>query len=185
MLGCGQEEIELSRDGSHYSLSTGILPSLGAKSNRRIKLRRFILSPYDRRYRFLIFIFQIQCSLRFLCLNAVLTDFVSASFQYIFYIFFFFSREKGKENKDLWRSCLLAAVSLFSPERSLLSCFVALLNCFSLDAIFLFYSILKSCFDSILAFPSFLNVEYSRSFSFLFSILWPLLDSIIFLIAEW
>ncbi|XP_027916529.1 potassium channel AKT1-like [Vigna unguiculata] len=51
MLGCGQEEIELSRDGSHYSLSTGILPSLGAKSNRRIKLRRFILSPYDRRYR--------------------------------------------------------------------------------------------------------------------------------------
>ncbi|XP_047164582.1 potassium channel AKT1 [Vigna umbellata] len=51
MLGCGQEEIELSRDGSHYSLSTGILPSLGAKSNRRIKLRRFILSPYGRRYR--------------------------------------------------------------------------------------------------------------------------------------
>ncbi|KAK7347465.1 hypothetical protein VNO80_21995 [Phaseolus coccineus] len=51
MLVCGQEEIELSRDGSHYSLSTGILPSLGAKSNRRIKLQRFILSPYDRRYR--------------------------------------------------------------------------------------------------------------------------------------
>ncbi|RDY04230.1 Potassium channel AKT1, partial [Mucuna pruriens] len=51
MLMCGQEELELSRDGSHYSLSTGILPSLGAKSNRRIKLRPFILSPYDRRYR--------------------------------------------------------------------------------------------------------------------------------------
>ncbi|KAM4133083.1 hypothetical protein ACJW30_01G301500 [Castanea mollissima] len=49
---CGQEEIEqLSRDGSHYSLSTGILPSLGARSSRRIQLRRFILSPYDRRYR--------------------------------------------------------------------------------------------------------------------------------------
>lgn len=49
---CGEEEIEqLSRDGSHYSLSTGILPSLGARSSRRIKLRRFILSPYDRRYR--------------------------------------------------------------------------------------------------------------------------------------
>ncbi|KAL2338325.1 hypothetical protein Fmac_012771 [Flemingia macrophylla] len=48
---CGQEEVELSRDGSHYSLSTGILPSLGAKSNRRIKLRPFIVSPYDRRYR--------------------------------------------------------------------------------------------------------------------------------------
>lgn len=49
---CGQEEIEqLSRDGSHYSLSTGILPSLGARSNRRVKLRSFILSPYDRRYR--------------------------------------------------------------------------------------------------------------------------------------
>ncbi|XP_061345225.1 potassium channel AKT1 [Gastrolobium bilobum] len=48
---CGEEEIELSRDGSHYSLSTGILPSLGARSNRRVKLRPLILSPYDRRYR--------------------------------------------------------------------------------------------------------------------------------------
>ncbi|GKV00749.1 hypothetical protein SLEP1_g13387 [Rubroshorea leprosula] len=49
---CGQEELEhLSRDSSHYSLSTGILPSLGARSNRRVKLRRFIISPYDRRYR--------------------------------------------------------------------------------------------------------------------------------------
>ncbi|KAI4335781.1 hypothetical protein L6164_014391 [Bauhinia variegata] len=49
--GPGQEELELSRDGSQYSLSTGILPSLGARSNRRIKLRTFIVSPYDRRYR--------------------------------------------------------------------------------------------------------------------------------------
>ncbi|KAJ7978863.1 Potassium channel like [Quillaja saponaria] len=48
---CGQEEIELSRDGSQYSLSNGVLPSLGARSNRRVKLRRFIISPYDRRYR--------------------------------------------------------------------------------------------------------------------------------------
>ncbi|CAN6681135.1 unnamed protein product [Malus baccata var. baccata] len=49
---CGQEQIELSRDGNHYSLSTGILPSLGAwSSNRRVKLGRFIVSPYDRRYR--------------------------------------------------------------------------------------------------------------------------------------
>ncbi|KAK7264984.1 hypothetical protein RJT34_32599 [Clitoria ternatea] len=48
---CGEEEVELSRDGSHYSLSTGVLPSLGARSNRRIKLRPLILSPYDHRYR--------------------------------------------------------------------------------------------------------------------------------------
>ncbi|KAL6221747.1 hypothetical protein ACLB2K_005142 [Fragaria x ananassa] len=49
---CGQEQLDLSRDGSHYSLSTGILPSLGARSsNRRVKLGRFIVSPYDRRYR--------------------------------------------------------------------------------------------------------------------------------------
>lgn len=51
---CGHEaEKEMSRDGSHYSLSSGILPSLGAMSNRRIKLRRFIVSPYERRYRLL------------------------------------------------------------------------------------------------------------------------------------
>ncbi|RZR93724.1 hypothetical protein BHM03_00022291 [Ensete ventricosum] len=49
---CGREaERELSRDGSHYSLSSGILPSLGARSNRRVKLPSFIVSPYDRRYR--------------------------------------------------------------------------------------------------------------------------------------
>ncbi|KAL0345108.1 UNVERIFIED_CONTAM: Potassium channel AKT1 [Sesamum radiatum] len=54
MCGGGAEarEIEqLSREGSHYSLSTGILPSLGARSNLRVKLRSFIVSPYDRRYR--------------------------------------------------------------------------------------------------------------------------------------
>ncbi|XP_062206354.1 potassium channel AKT1-like isoform X2 [Phragmites australis] len=53
--GCGGGgvalERELSRDGSHYSISSGILPSLGARSNRRVKLRPFIVSPYDRRYR--------------------------------------------------------------------------------------------------------------------------------------
>ncbi|XP_012452055.1 potassium channel AKT1 [Gossypium raimondii] len=49
---CGQDEVEhLSRESSHYSLSTGILPSLGARSNRRVKLRSSIVSPYDRRYR--------------------------------------------------------------------------------------------------------------------------------------
>ncbi|GFQ05777.1 potassium channel akt1 [Phtheirospermum japonicum] len=54
MCGGGAEarEIEqLSREGSQYSLSTGILPSLGARSNRRVKLRSYIISPYDHRYR--------------------------------------------------------------------------------------------------------------------------------------
>ncbi|KAL5976993.1 RAC-alpha serine/threonine-protein kinase [Asimina triloba] len=41
----------MSRDGSHYSLSSAMLPSLGARSNRRVKLRDFIVSPYDKRYR--------------------------------------------------------------------------------------------------------------------------------------
>lgn len=51
---CGEEEIEqFSREGSHYSISTGILPSLGARSsNRRLRVRWFIISPYDRRHRF-------------------------------------------------------------------------------------------------------------------------------------
>ncbi|KAK1399981.1 Potassium channel [Heracleum sosnowskyi] len=52
---CGtelQREIELSLDGSHYSLTTGILPSLGARSNRHVLLRNFIISPYNRIYRF-------------------------------------------------------------------------------------------------------------------------------------
>lgn len=49
---CRQEvEGELSRDGSQYSISNAILPALGARSNRRVKLRRFIISPHDFRYR--------------------------------------------------------------------------------------------------------------------------------------
>ncbi|XP_078428864.1 potassium channel AKT1-like [Wolffia australiana] len=44
-------EMEMSKDGSQYSLSHAILPSLGARSNRRVKLRPFIISPYDFRYR--------------------------------------------------------------------------------------------------------------------------------------
>ncbi|KAL3829978.1 hypothetical protein ACJIZ3_018780 [Penstemon smallii] len=56
VLMCGGEEEaqeieQLSREGSNYSLTTGIIPSLGARSNRRAKLRSFIISPYDRRYR--------------------------------------------------------------------------------------------------------------------------------------
>lgn len=47
-----ESEMEISIDGSNYSLSSGILPSLGAHSNRRVKLRCFIISPYDRRYRY-------------------------------------------------------------------------------------------------------------------------------------
>ncbi|XP_010925257.1 potassium channel AKT1 [Elaeis guineensis] len=47
-----EEQQELARDESHYSISSNILPPLGARSHhRRAKLRWFIVSPYDRRYR--------------------------------------------------------------------------------------------------------------------------------------
>ncbi|KAK9050526.1 hypothetical protein SSX86_030504, partial [Deinandra increscens subsp. villosa] len=53
MCGDAEELEQISRDGSQYSLTTGILPALGvgAATSRRIKLRNFIISPYDRRYR--------------------------------------------------------------------------------------------------------------------------------------
>ncbi|CDP04802.1 unnamed protein product [Coffea canephora] len=58
-----ENEIErISRDdrSSHHSISSGILPSLGAHSNKRPKLRRCIISPFDPRYRvwdtFLVFL---------------------------------------------------------------------------------------------------------------------------------
>lgn len=56
MCGRDQErEIEqLSRDGSQYSLTGGILPPLGVngRKNRRVKLRPHIISPFDYHYRF-------------------------------------------------------------------------------------------------------------------------------------
>ncbi|XP_057501365.1 potassium channel AKT1-like [Actinidia eriantha] len=54
LCGVGDKEIEqLSREGSNYSLSlsTGILPSLGARSIRTVKPRSFIIFPTDPRYR--------------------------------------------------------------------------------------------------------------------------------------
>ncbi|KZV53895.1 hypothetical protein F511_23660 [Dorcoceras hygrometricum] len=47
------DEIELVSKDEKYSdaISRGILPSLGAHSNRRVKLRRSIISPFDPRYR--------------------------------------------------------------------------------------------------------------------------------------
>lgn len=92
---CGQEEIEqLSRDGSHYSLSTGILPSLGARSSRRIKLGRFILSPYDRRYRCTDFYFLGFCSWALFCFVCIYVlpfpqIFSNTSFSFYLLVFLF------------------------------------------------------------------------------------------------
>ncbi|KAL2903061.1 Potassium channel AKT1 [Bienertia sinuspersici] len=53
---CGEKTSEVdgsSIDGSttQYSIANDVLPSLGARSHRRIALRRFIVSPFDPRYR--------------------------------------------------------------------------------------------------------------------------------------
>lgn len=64
MCGGAQEIEQISRDGSQYSLSTGILPPLGAaRSNRRIKLPPFIISPYGPRYRFFQYSLSLPLSL--------------------------------------------------------------------------------------------------------------------------
>ncbi|GAB2232518.1 hypothetical protein Droror1_Dr00011555 [Drosera rotundifolia] len=70
-LGCGfglggsgmKELVEEEGDGSHYSrysFTNEILPPLGARSHRRVRLHRFVVSPCDRRYQywetFLIFL---------------------------------------------------------------------------------------------------------------------------------
>lgn len=64
-------ERDISRDGSYYSISSGMLPSLGARSNRRVKLHPLIVSPYDKRYRYVA-----QDSFqRFFFLNSFLKEF--------------------------------------------------------------------------------------------------------------
>ncbi|KAK6927489.1 Cyclic nucleotide-binding domain [Dillenia turbinata] len=47
------ERLSIGEDGSQLdvSISRGVLPSLGARSTRRFKLRPFIISPFDPRYR--------------------------------------------------------------------------------------------------------------------------------------
>lgn len=42
---------QMSAHDNHFIYSNGMLPSLGAKINRRVKLCRFLISPYDRHYR--------------------------------------------------------------------------------------------------------------------------------------
>jgi hypothetical protein len=53
--GGGEDQQPPRDDGSHYSLTGGILPPLGitASTTRRVKLRPFIVSPFDPRYRFI------------------------------------------------------------------------------------------------------------------------------------
>lgn len=50
------EHISIEGTMSHYSFSKGLLPPLGvgatARSSRHIKLRCFIVSPFDPRYRY-------------------------------------------------------------------------------------------------------------------------------------
>ncbi|KAK4485849.1 hypothetical protein RD792_008496 [Penstemon davidsonii] len=49
-----ESEIEIAKDersSIEQSISSGILPSLGAHSNRRFKLHPFIVSPFDSHYR--------------------------------------------------------------------------------------------------------------------------------------
>ncbi|KAG6405752.1 hypothetical protein SASPL_133346 [Salvia splendens] len=50
---CGHPDLDQqSYDGSsHYSLATAVLPALGARSNRTLKLRSFVISPHHHRYR--------------------------------------------------------------------------------------------------------------------------------------
>ncbi|XP_042464738.1 potassium channel KAT3-like isoform X1 [Zingiber officinale] len=50
MLLCGAQS-KLQPFGESYSFSSDLLPSLGANINQSIKLRRFIVSPFDSRYR--------------------------------------------------------------------------------------------------------------------------------------
>lgn len=51
----GEIERASSRgDLSSKSFSSGILPPLGARSNPKFKLRPFIVSPFDSRYRYVL-----------------------------------------------------------------------------------------------------------------------------------
>lgn len=63
----------LSRDEtmSQYSHSKGLLPSLGAtgRSSRDVNLRRFIIAPFDPRYRFIFSSFTFPFFFVFICLS--------------------------------------------------------------------------------------------------------------------
>lgn len=48
------EHLSIGGTMSHYSFSKGLLPPLGvnSRSSRHVKLRSFIVSPFDPRYRY-------------------------------------------------------------------------------------------------------------------------------------
>ena len=45
------QDAERSVGASYHSFSSGLLPSLGARSISHLHLRKYVLSPYDFRYR--------------------------------------------------------------------------------------------------------------------------------------
>ncbi|XP_021764526.1 potassium channel AKT1-like [Chenopodium quinoa] len=52
-LNCGSEKETEQEASSHtgYDLTAEVLPSLGGRSHCRVNLRRYVISPFDRRYR--------------------------------------------------------------------------------------------------------------------------------------
>ncbi|CAM8980347.1 unnamed protein product [Rhodiola kirilowii] len=46
-----RDEVDEDDDRSWMSMSGGLIPPLGARSNRRLRLRPFTISPFDSRYR--------------------------------------------------------------------------------------------------------------------------------------
>lgn len=143
---CRQEDIEqLSMDGSHYSFSTGILPSLGGSSARRIKLKWFIISPYDRRYRcksVLILGFSLWACDFLFSLRSFVCVYICAYKRLVIYCFYWF---------DFFFPCII-----YMKDFLLCYSFWFMLDCRNLSLPYcscsfnLFYLLLASCIKLIL-----------------------------------
>lgn len=97
---CGRriKEFEVEIEGSsHYSLSNGVLPSLGARSNRGVLLHRSTVSPFNPRYRLIFLSTSLYYTIRFV------VWFVHLGFQFLDAIAFFFFGFTLVFWWDIWR----------------------------------------------------------------------------------
>ena len=69
-VSAGAEHETESTASKEYDLTPEILPALGARSHYRVKLRKFIISPFDRRHRSVHVLYLSMKS--FLCIGGYL-----------------------------------------------------------------------------------------------------------------
>ncbi|KAG0465566.1 hypothetical protein HPP92_019730 [Vanilla planifolia] len=124
---CWRKGKWILKDASHCSITSGVLPALGERTTRKVKLRPFIISPRDKRYRAWVSPFEFGFLLKpsgslsiadnvvngFFAMDIILTFFV-AYHDRITYVLVDDPKEIAKKYLSTW--CVFDVISTIPSE---------------------------------------------------------------------